>query len=52
MFVEQARSHLEQLMIGAPTPVQDPDSNTTRLRTLRASNSRGLRSARPPADEK
>jgi diguanylate cyclase (GGDEF)-like protein len=52
VFIEQARSHLEQLMIGAPTPAQETDSNTTRLRTLRASGSRGSRAARPPADEK
>jgi diguanylate cyclase (GGDEF)-like protein len=52
VFIDQARSHLEQLMIGAPTPASEGDSNTTRLRTLRASTARGTRSARPPADEK
>lgn len=52
VFIEQARSHLEQLMIGAPAPTQENDSNTTRLRTLRASTARLGRSVRPPADEK
>lgn len=51
VFIDQARAHLEQLMIGAPPPVQD-DSNTTRLRTLRAAAGRGARTARSPADEK
>jgi diguanylate cyclase (GGDEF)-like protein len=50
VFIDQARSHLEQMMIGAPQP--EHDSNTTRLRTLRASTARGARPARPPADEK
>lgn len=52
VFIDQARTHLEQLMIGAPSPALESDSNTTRLRTLRASSSRGARSSRPPADEK
>lgn len=52
VFIDQARAHLEQLMIGAPAPAHGSDSNTTRLRTLRASTARGARSARPPADEK
>ncbi len=52
VFIDQARSHLEQLMITAPPPAQESDSNTTRLRTLRASSARGTRAARTPADEK
>ena len=52
VFIDQARGHLEQLMIGAPAPAHDNESNTTRLRTLRASSARGARSARPPTDEK
>jgi diguanylate cyclase (GGDEF)-like protein len=52
VFVDQARAHLEQLMIAAPPLAQDNDSNTTRLRTLRASTARGARAARTPADEK
>jgi diguanylate cyclase (GGDEF)-like protein len=52
VFIDQARAHLEQLMIGAPAPTHENDSNTTRLRTLRATSARGARSARPPADEK
>jgi predicted signal transduction protein with EAL and GGDEF domain len=52
VFVDQARTHLEQLMIAAPPPAQAADSNTTRLRTLRASTARGSRAARSPADEK
>jgi predicted signal transduction protein with EAL and GGDEF domain len=52
VFLDQARTHLEQLMIAAPAPTQESDSNTTRLRTLRASTARGARSARSPADEK
>ncbi|WP_161965572.1 putative bifunctional diguanylate cyclase/phosphodiesterase [Steroidobacter cummioxidans] len=52
VYIDQARAHLEQLMIGAPAQVQAAESNTTRLRTLRASTVRGARSARPPADEK
>jgi EAL domain-containing protein (putative c-di-GMP-specific phosphodiesterase class I) len=52
VFIDQARSHLEQMMIGAPAPAVENDSNTTRLRTLRASTARGTRSSRPPADEK
>ncbi|GFE81205.1 hypothetical protein GCM10011487_32050 [Steroidobacter agaridevorans] len=52
VFIDQARAHLEQLMIGAPAPVHENESNTTRLRTLRASTARGARSGRPPADEK
>jgi diguanylate cyclase (GGDEF)-like protein len=51
VFIDQGRAHLEQLMIGAPTPLQE-NENTTRLRTLRASSTRGPRSGRPPADEK
>jgi predicted signal transduction protein with EAL and GGDEF domain len=51
VFIDQARSHLEQLMIGAPRP-SEGDSSTTRLRTLRASNIRGPRATRTPADEK
>ncbi|HEY0686839.1 MAG TPA: EAL domain-containing protein [Steroidobacter sp.] len=51
VFVDQARAHLEQLMIAAPPPVET-DSNTTRLRTLRAATARGARAARTPADEK
>jgi hypothetical protein len=39
-------------MIAAPPPALENDSNTTRLRTLRASATRGIRAARPPADEK
>lgn len=52
VFIDQARAHLEQLMIAAPPLAQDNDSNTTRLRTLRASTARGARAARTPADEK
>lgn len=52
VFIDQARAHLEQLMIAAPPPAQEADSNTTRLRTLRASSSRGARATRSPADEK
>jgi EAL domain-containing protein (putative c-di-GMP-specific phosphodiesterase class I) len=52
VFIDQARPHLEQLMIGAPPLAQDADNNTTRLKTLRASNSRGARAARTPSDEK
>lgn len=51
-FVDQARVHLEQLMIASPPPAQDVDSTMTRLRTLRASSTRTARTARPPADEK
>lgn len=51
VFVEQAKEHLEQLMIAAPPP-PDFETSTFRLRTLRASNSRPSRSARAPADEK
>jgi diguanylate cyclase (GGDEF)-like protein len=51
VFIDQARSHLEQLMIGAPQP-SEGDSSTTRLRTLRASSIRGPRAIRNPADEK
>ncbi|WP_331066328.1 putative bifunctional diguanylate cyclase/phosphodiesterase [Steroidobacter sp.] len=51
VFIEQARHHLEQLMIAAPAPPQHAETNTTRLRTLRASTARGARAARPPADE-
>lgn len=54
VFIDQARAHLEQLMIGAPVaPAHEVDSNTTRLRTRRASSARGGRSAtRAPAEEK
>lgn len=52
VFIDQARAHLEQLMIGAPAPSHENESNTTRLRTLRASTARGSRIVRPPADEK
>jgi diguanylate cyclase (GGDEF)-like protein len=52
VFIDQARAHLEQLMIGAPPPAHEADSNTTRLRTLRASGSRSTRIARAPADDK
>jgi len=52
VFIDQARAHLEQLMIGAPALVQETESNTTRLRTLRSSSARGSRSARSPAEEK
>lgn len=52
VFIDQARAHLEQLMIGAPPLVQENDSNTTRLRTLRAATARGARSVRVPAEEK
>ena len=50
VFVEQAKAHLEQLMIAAPPP-QDFETSTFRLRTLRASSTRSRRAARPPADE-
>jgi diguanylate cyclase (GGDEF)-like protein len=52
VFIDQARTHLEQLMIAAPSPTQETDTNTTRLRTLRASHVRSARAARGPADEK
>ncbi len=52
VFIDQARPHLEQLMVGSPAPSHENESNTTRLRTLRASTARGARLARPPADEK
>jgi EAL domain-containing protein (putative c-di-GMP-specific phosphodiesterase class I) len=52
VFIDQARGHLEQLMIAAPSPTQETDTNTTRLRTLRASHVRGARAARGPAEEK
>ncbi|MBL8266508.1 putative bifunctional diguanylate cyclase/phosphodiesterase [Steroidobacter sp.] len=52
VFIDQARAHLEHLMIAAPPPAVDADNNTTRLRTLRASSARGARPARAPADEK
>ncbi|MDY6948263.1 MAG: EAL domain-containing protein [Pseudomonadota bacterium] len=52
VFIDQARAHLEHLMIAAPPPAADGDSNTPRLRTLRATTARGPRSARTPADEK
>lgn len=50
-FVEQARAHLEQLMIGSPTPVHEGASITTRLRTLRAAGAGRSRVGRL-ADEK
>jgi len=53
VFIDQARAHLEQLMIGAPVAsAHESDSNTTRLRTLRASSARSVRSGRTPVDEK
>jgi diguanylate cyclase (GGDEF)-like protein len=51
VFVEQAKTHLEQLMIAAPPP-QDFETSTFRLRTLRTSTARASRITRPPADEK
>jgi predicted signal transduction protein with EAL and GGDEF domain len=51
VFVDQAKAHLEQLMIAAPPP-QEFEKSTFRVRSLRASNSRTSRRARPPADEK
>jgi EAL domain-containing protein (putative c-di-GMP-specific phosphodiesterase class I) len=52
VFVEQARAHLEQLMIAAPSPAQEIDASATRLRTLRVSNARHTRAARTPSEEK
>lgn len=51
VFVDQARTHLEQLMIAAPPP-QELEKTTFRVRSLRAPNSRPSRIARPPADKK
>jgi EAL domain-containing protein (putative c-di-GMP-specific phosphodiesterase class I) len=51
LFVNEAKTHLEQLMIAAPPP-QEFEKSTFRVRTLRASNSRTSRTARPPADKK
>jgi diguanylate cyclase (GGDEF)-like protein len=52
LFIEQGRAHLEQLMIAAPSPVQEIDSTSTRLRTLRVSNIRGPRAVRTPTEDK
>ncbi|MBM0107684.1 EAL domain-containing protein [Steroidobacter sp. S1-65] len=52
VFIAEGRAHLEQLMIAAPPPLPEGDTNTTRLRTLRAATGRGARAARTPADEK
>lgn len=52
VFIEQARAHLEQLMIAAPIPVREMDASATRLRTLRVSNTRRSRAARTPSEEK
>jgi hypothetical protein len=51
VFVDQAKAHLEQLMVAAPPP-QDFETSTFRLRTLRASNARPSRASRTPAEEK
>jgi diguanylate cyclase (GGDEF)-like protein len=50
VFLSQARSHLQQLMLGAPSQ-QGTDTSTTRLRTLRVTGGRG-RPARTPPDDK
>ena len=53
VFVTHAKAHLEQLMIAAPQP-QEFETSAFRVRSLRASNVRAGRGARPPApaDEK
>jgi EAL domain-containing protein (putative c-di-GMP-specific phosphodiesterase class I) len=49
-FLSQSRTHLQQLMLGAPSP-QDNDSSTARVRTLRVTGGRN-RPARTPSDDK